>query len=411
MKNRMDTVEEKEVCASSSQPEASVETVDLYDVLVLLARRRRMIAFTTLVSLLVGLGLCFKLTPYFTATAVILPPQQQSPSSALLGQLGSLAAAGSGASALGLKSPADLYIGILESRTIADRLIAQFNLQSVYKQKSLTDTRVQLKSHTAFDAGKDGLIHIAVTDADPRRASDLANGYLDQLYLLNSELAVAEAGQRRAFFQQQIDSQKKDLATAEDQLHATEQKTGMIQVSGQAQAIIESITRLRAQIESREVELQSIKVSSTDQNPSVIRLREEISTMRAQLEGLENNQQRQEPAGDLAESAGSLAQGSLEFARKYREVKYQETLNDLLSRQYETARIDEAKSAPIIQVIDHATPPDQKTGPKRLLIVIGCLLVGFLGACIWTFVAHFWTAMQQSPEVANKLEGLRRTLR
>ncbi|HEY4381136.1 MAG TPA: Wzz/FepE/Etk N-terminal domain-containing protein [Acidobacteriaceae bacterium] len=408
----MDTVEEKDVKSSPTSQAADPETIDLYDILILLVRRRRMIGVATSVALLVGLALCLLLKPYFTATAVILPPQQATSSAALLGQqLGSLANLGATGSVLALKSPGDLYVGILGSRTIADAIISQFHLENVYKQKKEEDTRSALKNHTVLESGKDGLIYISVTDNDPRRASDIANGYVDQLYARNSELAISDAAQRRVFFEGQLDAEKKSLAAAEDDLRATEQKTGMIQVTGQAQAIIQSIAQLRAQIASREVELQALKVSSTEQNSDVIRLQEEIMTMRAQLAKLENSQKQVEPSGELAESAGSVPQGSLEFARKYREVQYHETLYGLLTRQYEAARIDEAKSAPVIQIVDHAVPPDRKAGPKRALILAMCLLVGLVGACLWAFLAHSFVSTREAPETARKLASIRSLLR
>jgi tyrosine-protein kinase Etk/Wzc len=387
------------------------ETVDVLDVLLVLASRRRFIGLVTLSAFLVSVVISLLLKSNFTATALIMPPQQSSSSSGLLNQLGSLASLGGGASAsLGLKTPADMYIGILQSRTIADEIIAQFKLRDTYKTKKMQDTRAALKSHITIESGKDGLIQISVVDHDPQRASDMANAYVAELYDMNSNLAITEAAQRRVFFDQQLYEEKKALATAEEDLRATQQKTGLIQLSGQALMIIQSISQLRAQIASREVELQSLRISATDQNPDVARLNSEISTMRQQLAKLENDQQSIPQPGDIALPAGRVAEDSLEYGRKLREVKYHETLFDLLSRQYEAARIDEAKSAPIIQVIDHAVPPDKRSGPNRALLVLGGIIGGLFGACIWILFAQGLLAMRNSPVRAEKLERFRRTL-
>src|SRR5271170_6324729 len=377
------------------------DTIDFTDILMVLVRRRRMIAVVTLASLVVGVIFAVTSKPYFTATALILPPQQQqSAAGALLSQLGSLSSLGGGG-ALGVKSPADMYVGILQSRTIADEIIGQFHLETVYKSRKMQDTRAVLKKNTDIEVGKDGLIHISVTDYDPNRASDLANAYVNELYGMNSNLAITEAAQRRVFFDQQLDGERKALAAAEENLRTTEQRTGLIQLSGQAAMIISSIAQLRAQIASREVELQATRTFATEQNPDVARLQEEISTMRAQLGRLENDQSHPVP-GDIAVPAGLVPKDSLEYARKLREVKYHEALFDLLSRQFEAAKIDEAKSAPIIQVIDHAIPPDKKSGPHGTLILLGFAVVGFCGACLWAFLAAGLNNLQENPAHARK---------
>ncbi len=299
-----------------------------------------------------------------------------------------------------------MYIGILQSRTIADNLISRFRLRELYKMKKLQDTRAALKSQTTIEAGKDGLIQISVTDHDPDRASDIANAYVSELYSMNSTLAITEAAQRRVFFDQQLEGEKKALGLAEEDLRETQQKTGLIQLSGQAQMIIQTIGQLRAQIASREVELQSVRTFATDQNPEIVLLNNEISTMRQQLSKLENDQQRATQPGNIAVTAGRIPEGALEYARKFREVKYHETLFDLLSRQYEAARIDEAKSAPIIQVIDHAIPPDKRSGPKRALIVLGLGFVVFFLASIWALIERGLLGLREHPQYSLKLRRL-----
>ena len=250
------------------------------------------------------------------------------------------------------------------------------------------------------------MIRISVTDHDPNRARDLANAYVDELYRVNSNLAITEAAQRRVFFDHQLDAEKKELALAEDDLRATQQRTGVIQLTGQAQTIIQSIAQLRAQIASSEVEMQEMRTFATDQNPDMTRLQEAISTMRRQLTKLEDDQARQTQPGDISLPAGRVAEDSLEYARKLREVKYHESLFDLLSRQYEAARIDEAKSAPIIQVIDHAVAPDRKSGPHGSLITIGLGILGFSLACAWAFINQGLRNLRQSPEYAEKFQHL-----
>jgi uncharacterized protein involved in exopolysaccharide biosynthesis len=389
----------------------SVAPFGALDLLIVVLARWRLLALTIAGFTILGATLAYVVKPSFTSTAIILPPQQQqSSASALLGQLSALSSIG-GASALGLKSSADMYVGILKSRTIADGIVKQFDLERVYKTKKMTDTRKALASHTEVEVGKDGLIHISVTDHDPNRASEIANAYVDGLYRMNSGLAVTEAAQRRVFFDQQLDEEKKALTNAEDDLRTTEQRTGVIQLGGQTQELLYNMASLRAQLSSEEVQLQALRTYATDQNPDVMVAEQKIATLRGQISKLESDQQMQSSPGDITLSAGRTPEDSLEYARKLREVKYHDTLYDLLSKQREAARIDEAKSAPVLQSIDRAVPSDKKSGPPRLLLTIGAGFVGFVAGVAWILLSYGIGRLRWYPESAAKLRRLERVFR
>jgi tyrosine-protein kinase Etk/Wzc len=390
------------------EEEVSNQGIDLLDIALVLARDRRRIALATVAACFLGAFISFILKPTFTASAIIMPPQQQQSSvTALMGQVGMLLGGGSG---LGLKSPADIYVGILESRTIADHIIAKFNLMSVYKTKRMEDTRAALKKQATFEAAKNGLINITVQDHDPNRASAIANAYIDELHAMNATLTISEAGERRVFFDQQLAEEKAALAAAEGDLKSTQERTGIISLGGQAESIIRSIAEVEAEISDREVQMNSIRTFATDENPDVVRLKQEIVALRQQVGRLENDQQHLAP-GDTELPAGRVPAEGLEYARKVREVKYHEAFYDLLSRQYEAARIDEAKSAPIIQVIDRATPPDKKSGPHRLLIMLGASIFGFCVGCLWVFCAQALARIRETPESAIKIAQLESVFR
>ena len=378
----MDNLESADLVVGT-QPNTNSRNVDLLDASLVLARSWRLVLITTLVFLVLSGLVSLLLKPTFTGLAVILPPQQQQTSvAAMAGQIGALAGMAGGGAANLFKNPGELYVGILESNTIADRLIESFDLRSVYHKKTLVGARAALKHHVVFEAEKNGLISITVTDHDAQRASNLANGFVNELHNLNSTLAITDAAQRRVFFEQQLASEKNALVLAENDLKATEQKTGLIQVTGQAEVIIRSIAELRAEITNREVELQSMKTFATEQNPDTIRLTQEISSLREHLAKLENSQGAQQP-GDIAVPSGRVPEAKLEYSRKLREVKYHEALYDLLLKQYEAARIDEAKSTPLVQVVDRATPLDKESGPHRVLIAVGGGVAGFLLGLVW----------------------------
>jgi len=379
--------------------------VDLFDLLFVLSDARKRIAIYVLVAMVIGAAIALIIKPTFTASALIMPPQQgQSSLTSVLGQLGSLASLAGVSSQV--KSPADMYIGVLESRTISDHLIEKFNLKELYRTKTMEDTRDALKRHTKLLAGKDGLIHISVDDHSPTRASDMTNAYVDELYLMNSHLAISEAAQRRVFFDQELANERNSLTTAEDALRQMEEKTGVIQITGQAESIIRSIAQVRAEIAAREVELQATRTFATDQNPDAMRIQQEINSLRDQLSKLENDPRASQlSAGNL--QAGRVPAVGLEYARKLRDVRFNEALYELLTKQYEAARIDEAKAAPLIQVVDRAVPPDKKSSPHRTLLTLGFGLLGFFLACAVTLTSRILDHMERVPGYTAKITRLR----
>jgi tyrosine-protein kinase Etk/Wzc len=325
--------------------------------------------------------------PYYTAQASFLPPNSMSTgsTSALLGQLGALSVAGGALG--GLKDPARIYVGILESRTVADDLIKQFDLTKVYKAKRRSQTEKLLKSKTNIVLGKDSIIDINVTDNDPKRAAAIANAYLAMLHSLNDRIAFTEAGQKRIFFEQQLEKEKNSLADAEVELARTQEESGLIQPGGQMRIQFEAIAQIQAQIASREVEVATMSQGATEQNPNVIRIRSEIEGLKAQLKRLESSSVKG-GAGNVQIPTAKVPALTLTYIRKARDVKYHEALYELLLKQYEAAKLDESRSAPLMQVVDYAVVPDAKSGPARtLLTLLAAFLGGFTGMA-WVFFRH-----------------------
>jgi uncharacterized protein involved in exopolysaccharide biosynthesis len=324
----------------------------------------------------------------------------------MLAQLGGLAGAAGGA--LGIKNPNDLYVGMLKSRTLADSLIQRFELQKVYDAKTMFDTRKELDTNTKITSGKDGIITIDFDDKDPRRAATVANAYVEELYKLTQTLAVTEASQRRLFFEKQLALAKDHLASAEVALRQTQERTGLIKLDEQGRAIIESVARLRAEIAAKEVQLGAMRTFATENNPDYVMVGRQLGGLRAQLAKLEKTNTAGE--GDIFVPTGKVPEVGLEYVRKVRDVKYHEVLFELLAKQYEIARVDEARDTSIIQVLDKAIEPEKKSKPKRLLIVIlTALVVGFL-AVIWAFVREAGERARQNPQQAERLNLLRRYL-
>ena len=375
----------------------------LLDLLLTLAERKWFILSMTLAGALVMSVVAFLIPPMYTATASIMPPQQQqSAVTALLGQLGPLASAAGGG--LGIKTPGDLYVAILGSRTIADDLIRSFKLRELYGVPTMYGARKLLAKRSAITGGKEPLIKVSVEDHDPKRAAGLANAYLDELSRQNGRLALTESAQRRLFFERQLDAQKKSLADAEAALKVTQERTGILQVTAQVESVIGNMARLRAAIASREVALSALTNAATPQNPEVVRQQAELATLREQLHKLEASS---DPGGrgDPMIPTSRVPAVGLEYVRAVRELKYNETLFELLLKQYEAARIDEAKEAPVIQVVDSAVPPERKSGPDRALLVFTGL---FSSAILAGFIAVAGSRLRD-PREAEKFRVLKST--
>jgi uncharacterized protein involved in exopolysaccharide biosynthesis len=386
-------------------PTADDDEINLLDLLIVLAKHKRMIATVTFGAALLSVIGSLLLPNIYTGTAKVLPPQQsQSTAAMLLGQLGGLA--GLAGNSLGIKNPNDLFVGMLKSRTVADNIIARFELQNVYDRDTMVETRKDLADNSTITAGKDGLITVDFDDEDPKRAAAVANAFVEELDKLTQSLAVTEAGQRRLFFERQLQQAKEDLSKAEVALKVTQEQTGLIKLDDQGKAIIESVAALRGQISAKEVELRAMRTFTTENNPDYVRVQQQLAGLRSELAKLERA--RISGEGDILLPTGKVPEAGLEYLRKFRDVKYQETIFELLAKQFEVAKIDEAKEAAIIQVVDHAIAPDRKSKPRRALIVIAATLISGILISLWAFVSEARLRASRDPVQAERLSLLRR---
>ena len=364
---------------------------NLIDVLSPLVTRKRLVLTTVLLFGMIAAAIALLLPNMYTAAAMVVTPQkEQSSASLLLGQLGPLAAA-AGAD-IGLKNPAELYVGILNSRTILEAVIKQFGLRELYAKETQTETIAKLKKRCSFAVGRDSLIRIEVEDVDPKRAAAMANLFVLELDAQNRRLAIGEASNRREFLEKQLKDEKTALVTAEEAMKTTQQKTGIVEVNAQTQLAIASIAQLSAQITAGEVALERLKMGATPENPAVLNAQVELAAMRGQLSRMEQSEDR----GPLV-ATSKLAVTGLGYIRSLRELKYHEYLFEMLSKQYEAARLDESKAGPALQIVDSAVPPDKRSGPPRSLIVLfGCVL----GTVTAVSVAHYQRWRQTMPPQA-----------
>lgn len=368
------------------------------DVLVALARYRKLLLIVPFAVAVAALAVSMLLPPKFAAVTKLMPPQQaQSSAVALLSQLGSLGGASAGIP--GLKNPNDLYIGMLKSRTVADKLISKFALLKIYETGSLEQARLQLGASTVIGTGKDGLISIQFFHTDKKLVAPIANAYVEQLVELTKELAVTEAGQRRIFYERQLQIARDNLTKAEAELKFRLDRHGLVSVDAESQTLVSTIGRLRAAISAKEIELSSMRAFLTASNQAYKRAEEELNSMRAELAKLERGS---DGVAGLSAAPSDGKRGGFESVKLLRDVKYYQMLYELLAKQYEIARLDEAKSSAVIQVLDAAIEPEHKVGPRRLIIV-GISAVGALLVTMLAVILLEW----RRKLVANKVGALR----
>lgn len=402
----IDTDTEAQRNAMPQRPNDENE-VSLLDLLIVLARRKRFILGCTVLFGVVSAIVSFLLPSRYTATTTILPPQSSSAGSALLSQLSSMgpmaSLAGGG---LGIKNPNDMYVAMLKSRTVEDAMVQRFELMAEYRSKRQSDARKAFEDHCDIQSNpKDGLIRISVSDRDPRRAAEMTNAYVEEYKKLSGSLAVTEASQRRLFFEQQLAQAKDNLANAEEALKKTQQTTGLIQMDSQARALIESAASLRAQIAAKEVEIHAMRSFASDGNPDLLLAEQQLAGWQAQLSHLGGDQKG--TGDDLLLSKGQAPGAGLEYVRKLRDVKYYDTIFELLAKQFEMAKLDEARQGALVQVVDLAIPPDRRSFPKRTPIVLIATLCGFLVGIFWVLAAAALANAETNLENKRRLEQLK----
>lgn len=399
---------EEDPFATAIRP-STVREISILDVLLALGPHRRMVLIVTLACAVAGYAFSWLVRPSYTASVVVLPPQQnQSLASSMMSRLSNLGALGGLAGGgLDLKNQVDLYAALFKTQTVQDGLIRQFDLQRVYDQKYLSRTRKELAKHSSIKTDiKSNLITIAFTDHDARRAAAVANAYVDQYQNLSQHLAISEASQRRVFFERQMNQAKNQLADAEQALVTTEQKTGLVSLDSQERALIASAASLRAQITVKQAEIQSMQAYATPENPQLVSAQRNLASLEDQLN-------KMGAGGDTVGEQflvpqGKVPKASMEYIRRLRDVKYYQTIFDILARQYEAARLDEAREGELVQVVDPALVPDRKSSPSRLLWTAVALLIGLAVSVSIVLTRATLEWMRRDPDTGRKMIAVRR---
>jgi tyrosine-protein kinase Etk/Wzc len=378
-------------------PVQSDDGISLLDLALVLAENLRLLIIVPLTAGLIALGMGFLTIPTYTATVRILPPQQQQSTSAVLAaQLGALSGLAGGLA--GIKTPGDLYLGFLRSRTVLDAMIERFKLKELYGVGLTEDARRALEGAMKASAGaKDGIITIEVDDRDPKRAAEMANAFVEELRRLTNTIAVTEAAQRRLFFETQLKQSKDNLTKSEIVLRGSAVSEATLKTV--PQSTLEVIARLRAQITAQEIKLASMRTYMTDSNADLRVALEELGALRNELSKAEQS--------NTAKAAGEGA----EYVARYRDFKYHETLFELMAKQYELARLDEARQGTVIQVVDAAQIPERKSKPKKAATAVLTTLATFVVTVLFVLTRHAFRNLAKEDGVAEKLGRLRQLLR
>jgi tyrosine-protein kinase Etk/Wzc len=393
------------------RPTGSEESeINLLDYLLVFLKRKKFICAVTIGATLLVAFVSLIVPKTYRAESRILPPVQNgSTSSQLLSQL-SGATGFNVAAVSSMKTPNDLYIGLLKSRPVLDGIIDKLKMMEHYRTRSKDEARTRLLSELKpQDDKKSGIITVAVENRDASLAAQIANTAVDELKTLNKKLAVTEAGQRRLFYEEQLRDVRDSLLQSEESMKGFQEKTGAIKMDDQAKAVIQSVAQMRAAIASKEVQLKVMKTYATSNNPDAQRLEEEVRGLKEQLVQLESKSGQSK--ADPFMPTSRMPQLGTDYARKMRELKFNEALFEILLKQFEAAKLDEARDAAIIQIVEKAETPEKRIRPKRTQMVIIAFIVSFFVSAFGAFFLEYLDNSRKNPENRERLELMRQLAR
>lgn len=383
---------------STSGMQDQDDEISLLDLLQTVVDNLRLLILGPLAVGVTALGISFLIPPTYTAKTQFLPPQQQqSAAASLLSSLGSLG--GLAGAVGGIKNPADQFLAYMKSVTLQDSLIERFKLLERYEAKTKLDARLDLMDNVRAISGKDGLISLEVDDKDPQFAADLANAHVEELAKLLGRLATTESQQRRLFFEKQLSLAKDKMIQSEIALKATGVSGSVLKAS--PASAVAAVAGLQAAVTSQEVKLGVMRGYLAESAPDFKQAMRELANLRAQLA----KQEKDSPA------TGGKITSEGDYITKYREFKYHETLFELFAKQFELAKVDEAREGAVIQVLDVAQAPEKNSKPKKAIIAIIAALASGFALLLFVSVRQAFVNACQDAESAQKMAQLKNSWR
>jgi uncharacterized protein involved in exopolysaccharide biosynthesis len=365
----------------------------------LLWTRRRFLLRCVVVGFVVATLVAFLIPSQFESTAQLMPPDSRSPSNiaTLAGMTDSGGLGTAAADLLGVKSTGALFAGVLRSRTVQDRIVGRFELKKVYGKRLQAQAREQLAERTAISEDrKSGIITVTVTDRDARRAAAIASAYLEELNTLIAQLSTSSARRERVFLEGRLETVKQDLENAESDFSRFASSNGAIDIPEQGKAMVEAAAALEGQLIAARSELQGLKQIFADNNVRVRSTQARIDTLHQQLQRISGRAAGASETGDGPAADSSyptlrqLPILGVPYADKLRRLRVEETVYETLTKQYELAKVQEAKEVPSVKELDAPVVPEQKSFPPRLVLIsLGVFWALFAGV-VWVLGASRW---------------------
>jgi uncharacterized protein involved in exopolysaccharide biosynthesis len=372
---------------------------------------RRTLARVTAVALVASLLIAFTIPKRYTSTGRIMPPDNSGSTMAMFAALaGRSGGEFSGLSSLagsllGGRNSSALFVDLLRSGTISGALIDRFHLQQAWHKRYRVDTAKYLAHHsTIVDDKRSGVITVEVQDTDPRRARDIAQGYLDELNVLLNRTSISAAHQERVFIERRLQGVEVDLEQAQAALSDYSSTHTTIDLPNQTRAMVDAAAHLQAEQIAAQSEVDSLRLIYGDTNVRLRAAEARAAELQRQLvkmsgtsaplpkEGDKNSEDASANAdsGELYPPLRQLPRLAVPYANLYRRVRVEETIYELLTQQYEIARIQEAKDVPVVSVIDMPGIPEKKSFPPRLLVAFTLTMFAAAVSAAFVVFLHRW---------------------
>jgi capsule polysaccharide export protein KpsE/RkpR len=397
---------EKDFPGTPAQPDTPEATENTVAHVRLLWEHRGLQFRVTMYGLLASVLLAFLIPSRYKSTARLMPPDNAPTSglamaaAAISGSAGALGGAGGlggiASDVLGLKSTSDVFVGILTSRTAQDKLIQQFDLKKLYWDRRMEDARKDLADHTDITVDrKSQIIAVTVTDRSPQRAAAMSQAYVEELNHLVAELSTSSARRERIFLEERLQAVNKDLESAEKDFSQFASKNTAIDIKEQGKAMVEAAATLEGQLIAAESEFKGLTQIYSDNNVRVRTVKARINELQHQLEklggmGESTTTVSTEPSDSMYPSIRKLPLLGVAYADLYRRTRIQEAVLETLTKEYEMAKVQEAKEIPTVKVLDAPIVPDKKSFPPRLVIIFLGTFLALAFAAVWVFGNEAW---------------------
>jgi capsule polysaccharide export protein KpsE/RkpR len=393
---------------SSMLPDADQPLITPMETAWLLWENRRRVFRVCLTGLIIFTLIAFTIPKKYKSTARLMPPDFNTSTlmSLALPVLGSQGSTGGGmgggsvmglaSQLLGMNSSGNLFIGVLRSRTIEDEIIRQFDLQKLYSKRYIEDTRTELEGNTDIQIDKkSGILSISVEDKSPDRARSMAQAYVQELGKVLTAENSSAAHRERMFIENRLAEVKDDLDKSSKEFSQFSSQNSTINLPEQAKAMVGAAAQMQGQFITAQAELRGLEQIYTDNNIRVRQAKARVAELQDQInkfagKGVDPSRDTSLAAGELYPSMRQLPLLGVKYLDLYRQSKIDETVYELLTKQYEVAKIQEARENPTVQVLDRPVVPEKKSFPHRLWIMLAGLLLSFLAVTAWILGDFAW---------------------